>query len=128
MNWSKAILDWILIRCCSNVPLLVPVPFYMPVDRRYHHVMTNIEFSSLIQEGFVKVWLDNESFRVSILMTLLVFNKFLNILQSETNVDAISSVCEFARFDDPNIFSSGSFRWILSFILVGQLLPRIKTG
>ena len=89
--------------------------------------MPNIEFSSLVQEWFVKVRLDNECLWVAIFVLLLCLENLFNFVQSQTHDNAVSSVRKLSRLNNPYVFGALLFRRILPLLFVCLLLSWIKT-
>lgn len=56
------VIDVEFIGGCSNVAFLVPVCSLNPVEIRDEHVVTDVEFSVVVEEGSVNVRLDYECF------------------------------------------------------------------
>lgn len=70
MHIAERVICVILERSCPNVAMLIPIPFQDTINRRDHHVMPYVKFSSLVKEGLLDVALDNIGFKISIVMPL----------------------------------------------------------
>ncbi len=53
MDACVSLLESKLEACCANVPLFVPVASDDSVDAGDHHVMSDIEFPSIVQKWSV---------------------------------------------------------------------------
>lgn len=58
MHGAESICHWVLVGSGPDVPELAPVAFYVPVRGGKKHVMADIEFPPVVQEGFLDVLLD----------------------------------------------------------------------
>ena len=65
--------------------------------------MSDVEFSSLIEEWFFYVLLEDEGFMCAISMSPSFSDDGFDLIESEADDDAITSVGEFSRFDDPHV-------------------------
>lgn len=92
MDQSSKLIDVVLVGCCSNIPLLVPVPFDHSIHRGHHHVMPNVELSRLVQERLRQVLLDNVGFLSSVVMSCLAFKNLPYLVQVTADLDSISSI------------------------------------
>lgn len=60
-----------LLRARSNVTVLVPISFDIPIIRCDQHVATNVEFSRFIKQWLIKVFLNNKCDILPIVVLLL---------------------------------------------------------
>lgn len=73
MDRGQAIFGRVLERCGSDIAELVPIAFDDSVYGSYHHVMAEVEFSALVEEGFLEVGLDYVGFVVAVFVAFFAF-------------------------------------------------------
>lgn len=73
MNSWLIIIQGIWIRSSSNISLLIKVPAYFTLDWCDHQVVTEIEFSILIEEWLLDVGLDDVGSEAAVVVYFFVF-------------------------------------------------------
>ena len=86
---------------CPQIPFLVPVSLQDAIDACKEHKVTDIKFSSVIEEGSSDVGLDYIGFGLPILMFFLL-DEGWNITEL-SQIDAIPSVGIFSWLDNPQL-------------------------
>jgi hypothetical protein len=87
----------------TNVALAIPITFKDTIDGSKHHVMSEIEFTFVVEEGFFDVGLDDVGTISAIIIFLFGFKYCFDLLKRFTNFYTITTIRELTRFDNPNI-------------------------
>lgn len=115
MHRPKTIFCWIFIRSCSNIPILIPVALFIPINARDQHIMPNIKLPLIVEHRPINILLHNVGLPIPIFMLLLMFNNSLDLIESLTNRNSISSVAELTRLNNPYIPNFLSFIVLIFF-------------
>ena len=91
------------VRWCSYVAFLVPVSLHAAIYAWNQHVMSDIEFSSVVEKWSLNVFLENKSSQFPIAISFSPFHPYNHIIECIGNTNAISTICIFAWLDDPHI-------------------------
>lgn len=83
--------------------MFVPVSFDDSVYRGHHYIVTKIELPSVVQQRSLYVGLDNEGTITAIWILLSFLDDSLDLLESETHLDAIATIAVLSWFDNPSI-------------------------
>ena len=78
--------------------------------------MSDVEFASVVEEWPLDVLLEDEGFHAAIDMLASLLYYAFYLLQSKADVDAIPSIGQFSRFDNPNIIKPHNLTLLPSFI------------
>jgi len=113
----------------SDVAVFVPISFDIPIYASYHHVMTKIEFASVVEERPLDVGLDDVGSIGPISILLPLLKHFFYVLESEAHFNPVASVAVLPRFNNPSIILL-DFGFILvifddffgSFVIIPQKL------
>ena len=103
MNLSVKIVYIELVWWSSDIALPEPIGFKYPVNLAYHHVMSDIKFSSFIEKWSIYIQLHYECFFSTIVMFFLCFYYRIELIYLIDNSDTMTSVSELSRFDNPYI-------------------------
>jgi hypothetical protein len=100
---SAAVTERVFASCGSDVSFLVPVAFEDPVDAGDHDIVSEVEFSLVVEEWSFDVGLDDVCAIGAIIVAFPLFEHIFDFLQSEAHFDAISPIAIFSRFNNPTI-------------------------
>jgi hypothetical protein len=71
--------------------------------------MPDIEFTSIIEKGFLDVLLDDVAMDLSIFCSLFGFQSDFYIIENGTNSDTSTTIGHFSWFDNPYILALLNF-------------------
>jgi hypothetical protein len=91
-----------LLAGCADVALLVPVPLYHSVDCRQQDVAAKVEFTLVVKERVLEIFLD---YYCSFVYASLADESFY-LWQRGEDCDAVAAVRVLPRFADPNIVAA----------------------
>jgi hypothetical protein len=103
MNFSLKIFNIKLIPTGPDIPLLKPVPLHYAMDMRNRHIMSNIKFSFLIEQGPIDIQLHNEGLLRAVVVGALGFEDGIEFVDLVDDCDAVATVGVLARFNDPDV-------------------------
>lgn len=83
--------------------MFVPVSFHLAVYAVQHDVVPEVELASLVKQRSLYVLLQDVGFVRSIAVRLLGLQDAFDLVEVETDDDAVASIRVFARFDNPRI-------------------------
>lgn len=103
VNPSCVWLESVLEAGRTDVALLIPVAPDDAIDARHHDVVSDVEFTTIVQKRTVKIWLHDVCFDVAIWVFFLRLYQSLDLVKGEADGDAGAPVGKFSRLDDPDI-------------------------
>lgn len=65
--------------------------------------MTNIEFTTFVEQGTLEVFLNDEGFSRTVRVLLFLFEVVGQFVELVDDEDAVATICLFSRFDYPNV-------------------------
>lgn len=94
----------------------------MTIDRSHESITSEIKFAIMNQQGMINVFLDNEGLilHFSIFACIFYFrwDKLSDFTECWRNINSISTICVFPRFDNPYVFRD----FVASFDLSNDLI------
>lgn len=74
-------LQRILLRSCTNIPILVPITLQDTILARHQHVASHIEFSFVIQERIIDILLNDIGFKFAVRVHLTRLDDLCDLIQ-----------------------------------------------
>mmetsp|Transcript_33684 Transcript_33684/g.38784 ORF Transcript_33684/g.38784 Transcript_33684/m.38784 type:complete len:211 (-) Transcript_33684:416-1048(-) len=99
----RYVLERELLAGRANIPVSVPVPAQVPVDRRYQRVAPDVKLALVNQQRVLDVFLDDVAPALSIFGLYIAVDQVDDLLISITHVDSVPSVRVLTRLDNPNV-------------------------
>lgn len=103
MNFAFKVVNIKLITSSPDVAFRIPISAHNTIHVRNHHVVANIEFSSVIEHGPINVKLDNVCFWSTIRMSIFLCQNIVHFVELINDCNTVSAIRQFTRFNYPNI-------------------------
>lgn len=98
--------------------MAIPVPFHLAIYAVQHDVVSEIELPSFVQQRPFYVLLQDVGFISPITVGLPSLKDALDLVELETDYDAVSTIGVLSRFDDPRIELMNRLRVV--FVVLGD--------
>lgn len=116
VNIGLGVVESVLGGGCADVSSFEPVSFESSVYNCPQHVVPNVEFPTVVQEGLLDVFLHNECLWGTVVVSSSSLQDTFYFLKGKANCDAISSIRKLSWFHDPNIIKAIHFSLLPSFV------------
>lgn len=97
------ILVTVLAWCSSNISLTVPIAFHFSIMASDHHIVPYVEFTFLIEQRFLYVFLNNKCAVCAICIMFFWFQPIFYLVESWADSYSSPAVCKLSWLYYPNV-------------------------
>ena len=94
----------ILFAWCSDITVIIEVAFLYAIDCAEETIAADVKLSFLNQKGPFDIFLNYEGWIVAEWSAITILNDGFDLFKSAADLNSITTIGVFSRFDDPNIF------------------------